>query len=59
MLLHMVLVLVSGARGGDDFDQPTVRPPEPIRAVTSISIRIRGSASPAEIIIAAGRTSPK
>ncbi len=29
------------------------------KAVTSISIRIRGSARPAEIIMAAGRTSPK
>lgn len=29
------------------------------RAVTSISIRMRGSARPAEIIVAAGRTSPK
>jgi hypothetical protein len=29
------------------------------RAVTSISMRMRGSASPAEIIIAAGRISPK
>jgi hypothetical protein len=30
-----------------------------LRAVTSISIFMRGSARPAEIIIAAGRTSPK
>ena len=30
-----------------------------LKAVTSISICIRGSARPAEIIIAAGRTSPK
>ena len=30
-----------------------------LRAVTSISIFIRGSARPAEIIMAAGRTSPK
>jgi len=28
-------------------------------AVTSISMRMRGSASPAEIIVAAGRISPK
>ncbi|MDB5928161.1 MAG: hypothetical protein JWN13_7097 [Betaproteobacteria bacterium] len=33
--------------------------PERLRAVTSISIRMRGSASPAEIIVAAGRMSPK
>src|SRR5215210_9507465 len=33
--------------------------PERFRAVTSISIRMRGSESPAEIIVAAGRTSPK
>ena len=32
---------------------------QPRSAVTSISIFMRGSASPAEIIIAAGRTSPK
>jgi hypothetical protein len=44
---------------GCSFAQPPARPPEPIRAVTSISIRIRGSASPAEIIMAAGRISPK
>ena len=30
-----------------------------LSAVTSISIFIRGSSNPAEIIIAAGRTSPK
>src|SRR5690606_15388661 len=29
------------------------------RAVTSISMRMRGSASPAESMVAAGRTSPK
>lgn len=32
---------------------------EPFSAVTSISIFMRGSARPAEIIMAAGRTSPK
>ena len=30
-----------------------------LRAVTSISMRMRGSARPALIIVAAGRTSPK
>ena len=45
------------ASAGDRRAQDSAAPR--LRAVTSISIRMRGSASPAEIIIAAGRTSPK
>src|SRR5206468_5995393 len=54
------------AQGGSRQDDVVVRVPEPApyslacrRAVTSISMRIRGSASPAEIIVAAGRISPR
>ena len=35
------------------------QPAERLRAVTSISMRMRGSTRPAEIIVAAGRTSPR
>ena len=54
---------IPGATSGGSFRPATGRRgqcvPERLRAVTSTSIFMRGSRSPAEIIIAAGRASPR
>jgi hypothetical protein len=51
---------IASASGTQIDEFHALRPPQPpgIRAVTSISIFIRGSCKPATIIVAAGRASP-